>query len=89
LKQFCSHAFAIVNKRPASQAVCRGFDSLRPLQFLEQTGGDWASIVRREINCCSEKIAFFGFVLPNCGFCSYNPSAWHSAGNGNAASIHS
>ena len=57
--------------------------------FLRETGGNWASIVRREINCSTEKIAFFGFVLPNCGFCSYNLSAWHSAGNGNAASIHS
>ena len=42
---------------PASQAVCRGFDSLRPLQFLEQKKA-----------CHPEKIEFFGFVLPNCTF---------------------
>ena len=31
-----SHRLDMFKPNEASQAVCRGFDSLRPLQFLEQ-----------------------------------------------------
>src|SRR5262249_32373947 len=34
LALFCSYLSEFVGKRLASQAVCRGFDSLRPLQIL-------------------------------------------------------
>jgi hypothetical protein len=37
--RFWEHVFDLAADALDSQAVCRGFDSLRPLQFLEQSRG--------------------------------------------------
>ena|SRR5436309_12138601 len=54
---FCSYTLDIIGNHPASQAVCRGFDSLRPIQNLGDSSTTSSARERNTPGCRTGRVA--------------------------------